>query len=718
VSVRVRPVIQLTQTECALACALMVLRTLGVNESMANLRKDFDVGRDGMSMPQIVRVLKSRGLGVKMYRANADGLRSLHGPVIAYWEDYHFVVVERFVGSRVVICDPAQGRRTIRVEEFESSFSGVALAVTPGGGERFQPPPQFSAWRYFVRPLLETKSAIVGLFVLSLITYAATLAVPRLTQGLIDGTTPGWLDIRNAWLWGGILLVALAYFAMLSLRVVATNIVTLAIGSRSMESIYHHLLRLPYKYFGSRSPGELAFRLNSVSAIRDMITGQLVSGVVDSGLVVALLIYMAVTSWQLTVVAAVLVLIVASLLVISRQRVADSIDQSMTETAKSQALEMESIASIAALKIAGIEMEFFGRWRIVFRRSLARLNRSLLLQGLVSNAVTVAQIAAPVLVLLVGLGLVRGGVLTLGAVIGFQLVASTLFSLSSTLFGAFSQYQVARSYIERIADITEWVPEDLDRGGISEFTRGDIHVENVTFAYSDQSEPVLTGVSLDVHKGEKVAIVGRSGSGKSTLGKLLAGLYEASSGSVRYDNNLISAYDRERFYRHIAMVPQDIALQNRSIEDNIRMGDEDLPFERVVDAAIAARIHDQITDMPMGYKTLVSELGANLSGGQRQRVALARALAKEPKVLILDEATSSLDMESEEAIFAHLDRQSYTRIVIAHRLSTISDADVIIVMDSGQIVQRGTHDQLLNLEGVYRNLYRSQVLQGDLSATS
>lgn len=299
--------------------------------------------------------------------------------------------------------------------------------------------------------------------------------------------------------------------------------------------------------------------------------------------------------------------------------------------------------------------------------------------------------------------------MTLGGVAAFYSLSETFFSLNLSIFQAYNNYILTTAYLERVRDITMTSVEKKPSKPITHSLNGEIELRNVSFAFTKQSRKIINNVLMNIKKGQKIAIVGKSGAGKSTLGKIILGLYEPTEGKILYDGFESTKYNKESLRSQMGMVPQEVSMFNKSIYDNIKMNLENIERKEIEKVANIAQISKEIEEMPMGYNTYISEMGANLSGGQRQRIALARALLKKPKMIILDEATSSLDAINEKKVEEYLRNIKCTRIVIAHRLSTIIDADIIYVMDNGSIIEAGAHFELIKKKGLYYELYNSQI---------
>ncbi|HWV22732.1 MAG TPA: peptidase domain-containing ABC transporter, partial [Thermomicrobiales bacterium] len=365
------------------------------------------------------------------------------------------------------------------------------------------------------------------------------------------------------------------------------------------------------------------------------------------------------------------------------------------------------IKGIATLKASGAETRTLDHWSGLFAEQLTASVRRGHVSALIGTLLTVLRLLAPLLLLWIGALRVLDGSMSLGTMLALQALAASVLTPLTSLVANAQQFQMVGAHLERLGDVLEAEPEPT--GGIDVEVTGRIALDNVSFRYDDRSRHVLRNISLEIEPGQKIALVGRTGSGKSTLAKLLLGLYEPTAGEVRYDGVSMQHLNRGTLRRQLGVVMQDPVLFSGSIRENITFNDASLTQEQVVEAATLAAIHDEISAFPMGYDTWLSEGGGGLSGGQRQRLALARALAHHPCIVLLDEATSSLDVATEARIERNLRDTEATRIVIAHRLSTIRDADQILFLEDGMIVERGSHDELMELEGQYAALVNQQV---------
>ncbi|WYF12211.1 peptidase domain-containing ABC transporter [Bacillus velezensis] len=705
---RVPIVKQLQQTECGLCCCAMLIRFYNSNETLFELRSFLEAGRDGLTIKQLKNLLVHKGFKADIYKSTILGLKKINVPFIAYWNNEHFIVVEKIKENYYYIIDPANGRRKLTEEEFKKGFSSYILYAVPS--ESFTPNKRKdkNVWFGVLKNITNYKLLFSIIVFLSLISYLLTLYVPILVQKLID-TSIEYNNLNSisniVWITFLISILYGMFVLFRGLKMISLNIF---LSKNLVVDTFAHLLKLPFKFFDLRSPGDLLFRLNSMNGFRELLSTQLISGLIDLGAVVFILAYMFFKSIPLTLITILIFAINTIFMFLTRPAVAQAIDDEVAEQSKSQAIQIESIFSIAAIKISGMENEIFSTWNNSFNEVIKRFKKRSILQNVVNTVTQVFQTIAPLVILILELLLFFDNKFTMGEVIAYHSLSVTFFGLTTALFGTYTQFILATSYLERVKDITETECEKNIENAVNLKLRGNVKLENVSFSYTKHSPKVLKNISLEIREGQKIAIVGSSGSGKSTLSKLIMGLYDPTEGQICFDSIPLEKLDRKQLYKQMGIVPQDITLFNSSILKNITLNNKNISIEKVRKVAKAAQIDKEIESMPMKYNTPISEMGMNLSGGQRQRIVLARALLNDPKILILDEATSSLDLVNETLISKYLSEMGCTRVVIAHRLSTIMDSDFIIVLDKGEVVEVGKHEELIALEGVYSNLYRSQ----------
>lgn len=702
---RVPTVTQVTQTECGLCSCVALLRYYGRAEEIVSAREVMEAGRDGLSAGQLAQFLESRGMRVKPYRVrNVAALANFTSPVILYWENYHFVVLESFDGRTAVVMDPAVGRRRISREELEKSFTEIVLAAEPGEGFEKKRAKPFAEWRKFLLLTTDAKRRIGLVALLSLSGYGTVLGIPVLTRWAVDRYAHWQGPGDSAVLLGAVLAAALCYYVLHLTRVMLLSSLIAVLGKDLMSQTFTRLLNLPFKFFTTRPPGELIYRLNSVTSVRDLISSRMAQGVLDVGTLICVTVYLLVTEWRLGLVAVGLFLLNALYLMKTRYRVTEAVDSEIAYLSKSQGTQLDAIVSIPAIKMGGYAEEFLTGWNETYSNSLdAMRTRMRLQQGRIAGLSTTTQMFGPLILLLFSLYLVSHGGISLGAAVSVQAISATYFSLASSVFQTYTSFNEVSRYVSRLAEISEEEPE-APGGTRTELASPSITLKDVSFRFTKHSDLVVRGVSMTIGAGERVALVGPSGSGKSTLGRIICGLYGATSGTIEFGGHDLETYDMTALRRTIGYIPQEVHMHNRTILENLTLG-KDLSEEYVREFCDRLGILDFVDDLPMGFNTLVSDMGANFSGGQRQRIAIARALLGNPKILVMDEATAALDNINERRVMRVISEIGATQVVIAHRLATVKSADRIYVLDKGTITEAGTHEELLGEGDLYADLY-------------
>lgn len=703
---RVPLVRQLTETECGLCCCAMILRYYKSWESIQELQESIDVGRDGLSLLNIKKFLGEKGIESKVYNVkNFESIKSIKGPFISYVDESHFVIVEKIKREKIYVLDPANGRKCYKQEEFQDIFSNAILVVT--SVENLVPKKKKSnnPWKYIWMMVKEKKILIFEILVLMGFSYAITLMIPTLIQKILDKTIGA---TNPSYLFTFIIIITICFFAsFMTTLVEGFRLVTLNVflGIRLEADTYQNIFKMPYKFFETRSTGDLMYRLQSTTAVKEMISVNLINGLINIGSCVVILVYMFNKSLIMSCMAIILFIVNVLLIVLLQPKLTQAINGEITEQTKSQTAQVEALYSIMPIKISGLEENIYSNWRKIYERVIKMFKKRMVISNFYSTSTGVLQTYSPVILLCLGIKEYFEHNISLGEVIAFQSIAATFFSMGVSIINVYPQFVQTTQYLERLSDIWSRKQDEEKEREYKAKLKGDIELKNISFSYSKNSRMVLKNISMKIKGGSKVAIVGASGSGKSSLSKILVGLYEPSEGEVLYDNVPIYEYNHKALCNQISIVPQDSMLFNKSIYENIAMGDTELPVEKVKEYTHLACIDEEIESMPMKYNTMISEMGMNLSGGQRQRILLARALITNPKILVLDEATSSLDNVNEKRISEYLSDIGCTRIIIAHRLSSIIDSDVIYVLKNGELVECGNHEDLMKRNGEYANLY-------------
>jgi HlyB family type I secretion system ABC transporter len=710
---RVPVSLQLSAVECGAACLAMILNYYGRHVTVADCREQCQPGRDGVTAHIIATAARYYGLRVKAYSIEPADMQHLPLPAIVHWKFNHFTVVERWSPTHVDVVDPAHGRSRLSAAEFDSGFTGVVLALTPGIQFERQKGPVRATRLNYLKSILRTPgiaAVLTQVLAASLIMQLLGLALPLFTEIIVDRVLPLRITSMMGMIGFGMVLMVLSQSILAYLRSLLLITLRNRLDAQLMLNFFEHLLTLPFRYFQQRTSGDLLMRLSSNTSVRETLTSQSMSVILDGSFVIIYLIVLFSRAPTFGLLVLGLGLLQVILLLGTTSRVHVLMQRSLAAQAESQSYLVETLKGVATLKASGAEARAFDHWSTLFFNHMSiSLERSRL-SALVSTAMSALRTFSPLILLWVGALQVLNGELSLGTMFALNALAAAFLAPFTSLASTSQQLQLVTAHLERIADVLEAEPEQfLCSGQTTAPANGRIEIKNADFKYDAHSPAVLTNISVTVNPGQKIAIVGRTGSGKSTLAMLLLGLYQPNKGSIFYDGANLQHMNYRAFRSQCGVVLQEPFLFSGSIRHNIALNRPDLSLEAVMKAARLAAVHDEIMAMPMQYETNVAEGGSALSGGQRQRLALARALAHRPAILFLDEATSHLDVVTERRIYQNLNTLPCTQIIIAHRLSTIKNADLILVLSNGTIVERGSHETLLAQGGCYGQLVQSQV---------
>ncbi|MBV9093176.1 MAG: peptidase domain-containing ABC transporter, partial [Streptosporangiaceae bacterium] len=681
--------------DCGAACLAMVLGYFGKHVGLRELRDMTGADRDGVSAVSILNAARAYGLRARGVQAELDDLRHLPRGSILHWEFKHFVVLEGTTRKGVKVVDPAQGRRIVSMTDLRRAYTGVAIIIELSDGFDRTGSRGKGTWRY-LRPMLAQSSNMVRVIATSLIIRIVALAFPLITALVVDEIVPRddyhLLYVVTAC--AGVIIGFQFLSGFLRGNLLLELQTRLDMGLTM--GFIDHLVRLPYSFFLRRHSGDLMMRLQSNAAVRDILTTGSMSAILDGTFASLYLILVFVVSPAIGTVVLVFAFLQIAVLVLSWRRNQRLMAGSLQAQADTQSYAYELLAGIETLKASGAEHRAVDRWGGLFAKQVnIDLSRGRLTAA-VGSVMSTLQVASPLVILMVGTFQVLAGSISLGTMLSASILGAGFLGPLSTMVTTGLQLQQLTSYMQRINDVLD-TPREQHGQHVDPAPplSGQIRADEVSFSYGPLAPTVVSNVSLEIQPGQHIGIVGRSGSGKSTLAHLLLGLYRPTSGRIEFDGRDLASLDAGSVRRQLGIVTQRPYLFGSSVRDNIALTNPELPLEAIIEAAKIACVHDDIAAMPMSYNTPLHDGGASVSGGQRQRIALARALVHRPSILLLDEATSELDTATEQKIYANLDAISSTTIVIAHRLSTIRNADLILVMDEGRIVEGGTHEQLL-----------------------
>ena len=711
---KVPVVMQMEALECGAASLAMILAYYDKWIPLEQVRSDCGVSRDGSNAANVLRAARSYGMIAKGYRYEPEELKKYGKlPCIVHWNFNHFVVLNGFKKDKAVLNDPAKGNYTVSMKVFDESFTGICLMFEPG--DNFEPSGKPKSMMSFARERMKGSAVAVAFVILtSIISNLIGIINPAFSRIFLDrlltGVNPEWFMpfIMALALIGIIQLVVSWISAVYSLKI---NGKMDAVGN---TTFMWKVLRMPMEFFSQRMAGDICQRQSSNSNIAKTLVSTFAPLLLNTIMMIFYLVVMLRYSLVLTLIG--LISIVVNFFVsriISAKRVNITRVQ-MRDAGKLAGTTVAGIEMIETIKAAGAENGFFEKWA-GYQASVntaqvkyARLNQYL---GLIPSAVSGIT---NIVVLMLGVYLVIQGEFTIGMVMAFQGFLSSFQAPAMTLISAGQTMQEMRTEMERIEDVmkyptdVEYAEDEKDDGREYSKLSGNIELKNITFGYSKLAKPLISDFNLTLKPGQRIALVGGSGSGKSTIAKLISGLYKPWSGEILFDGKPMSEIDREVFTGSLAVVDQDIILFEDTIANNIKMWDKSIEDFEMIMAARDAQIHEDIMQRENGYQYKITEGGKDFSGGQRQRLEIARVLAQDPTIVILDEATSALDAKTEYEVVKAIKDRGITCIVVAHRLSTIRDCDEIIVLDYGEVKERGTHEELMKQGGLYTKLVTSE----------
>ncbi|UXK09113.1 peptidase domain-containing ABC transporter [Shewanella putrefaciens] len=684
---RVPLILQAEMAECGLACMAMIATFNGHKLDMAALRKRFTANLKGMNLQQLISLGDSIGLSSRALKCPLEEVGKLALPCILHWDMNHFVVLTGVTKKSISINDPAAGKRTLSLQEFAKHFTGIALELTPTKAFVKQDERQQMHLSQLWTKISGVNAALITLLLLSVLLQVFALVTPYYMQWVVDEV----LVSQDQPL---LIVLAIGFGLLVLINVFTTSVrswlvlrVSSLLNMQMGVNLLRHLLRLPMSYFEKRHIGDLVSRFGSLAQVRERLTTGLVETVVDGVMSIAVLVMMLIYSIKLTLVVMAAVALYTLMRFALYRPLHRATEESIQAQAKEQSNFLENIRGIQTIKLFTCESARQGIWQ---NRYSEVINADIRLGRLKISFDAMNKLlfgVENIVVIYLAATIVMSGGLTIGMVLAFIAYKNQMTERVASLIEQLIMFRMLRLHLDRISDIALHEQEAHQESFTQlNIVKGRLSLENVSFSYGMNEPEVISNLSLDIQAGESVAIVGASGCGKTTLVKLMLGLLVPTDGRILLDGQAIQQIGLTQYRQQIAAVMQDDTLLSGSVADNITFFDPEPNYVKMQQCAQLAAIDMDIAHMPMGYNSLVGDMGNQFSGGQVQRLLLARALYQSPSILFMDEATSHLDIMNEAKISEQIKNLDMTRIIIAHRPETIKQADRVVVMHQGKIM--------------------------------
>jgi len=697
---------QMEATECGAASLSMIFSYFGKNIPLEQMRIETGVSRDGCNAGNIMRCAKKYGLDCHGYRKEPAALRELQPPCIIHWNFNHFVVFEGFKGKHAYINDPAMGRRKLTMEELDDAFTGIVLTFTKT--DSFVKEKKKNTMMSFIKHRLKGQySTLFRLLFVGLLLVFPGLLFPVLSQVFMDDVLVG----GNTTWFTKLILFMCATILLQAVLTIYRNVVLAKLQKKmvllSAREFLHNMFRLPISFFDQRYVGDLSGRVSNNANVSVFLAGELAETALNIFVAIFYLVLLLIYSPILTAIALATVVVNLVVVKITSDMLSNASIKLQQDSGKLAGAVCAGLSITSTLKASGAENEYVGRILGYNAKTICTEQKLSKTQQVINAIPDAVKMLGDVLVLIVGGLIVINGNMTVGMLVAFTTLFGSFNEPIDALVGFVKNIQTTKADINRVEDIMKYpLDEKFDTSTEKKQMKtkldGSVELDDIAFGYSKLKDPIVAGFSFKIDCGSSIAFVGSSGCGKSTVSKIVSGLYKPWQGRLLFDGIPVEEIPNEVMNASVSTVSQNITLFSGTVRDNLTMWNSSISESDMIAAAKDACIHDIISQKPGAYDYKLTEGATNLSGGQRQRLEIARALATNPTVLIMDEATSALDPVVEKRIMDNIKRRGCTCVIVAHRLSAIRDCDQIIVMNRGKIVQRGSHDELAQVDGHYK----------------
>lgn len=675
---RVECVYQNLPNECGACCVSMIMKYYGINISLNQLRLELGVGKNGVLMSSMKKVLDSYGFDTKIYQCNAKGAVTFNSPSIIGWGQNHFVILSKKRKNLLEIYDPAVGKIDVTMEEFDEKFNGFLLHTENKIKKRKR--------NYNLKREIPSKT-ILYVVLLEFFTFLFSLGQPYFVQNIIDS-----IDVNNLI---GIYIV-LSIMALLIISGICEYL-KINISNKAYikftKKIIDGTINLPYKSIQLYTSGDIIFRLNCMSIYNQVYFQNIPSIVCEVILVFVSFLGIVAFSKDIAIILGLILMFTLILIWIAVDKMIVLTNKSIKAERDQSSFIDEAINAIREIRVNGMESETFNNWYVKFNFSNSIQVSIAKIQNIYKLFTEMVYIVCPLIVLIIGLYIDK---MELGKIMACYSFSTILFRSISSISVNIYSLKNGKKYLASVEELLEVFNNNqgrlIKKDQLLNSTPFNINVRNMNFRYAKYDTEILSKININVPAGSFVAIVGKSGSGKSTLLKLLIGMYNDYSGSIKINDKELSDIDKKNYFENIGVVSQDFIIFNKSIYDNITMGRDAISFEDVCNICGILYLDEEIKVLPMGYNTIVQ--GDNFSGGQRQRMAIARALVGKPKILFWDEATNFLDSKIENSILNYVKKLDCTKIIVTHHMNIIKDADIIFLLDNGIVIKEGKYKDI------------------------
>lgn len=704
--VKTPSVYQLEACECGAASLSMILRYYGFYAPMEELREACGVSRDGSSAASLVMAADKYGLESHGYKKNAEQLKSFEFPCILFWNSNHFVVLEGFRGKKVYLNDPANGRRSISYEEFKRLYSGIVITFKPRSDFKKRKGSD-GIVKFFAGRLSQEKSTVAFLIICGLLLTVPGILLPEFTQEYIDRIL---LNKQYAWFSQILFCIFFTYVYQIVYSFIRKHILNklkLKLTVIYNNNLMNKLIKLPISFFEQRYAGELSGRLDNNDEVNAFLSGSFSDAVLNILEAVFFLVFLLRYNLKLSMVGIFGVIINAGLTLAMIEPLKNMSLKLKQDLGRQNAILTAGFSVATSIKANGVEDEYARETIDDFALTASSEQRIGASQQVLSAFPGAVNNIVNMMVLIVGGMLIIRGECSTGMLTGFLMLLGTFNQPINQLISISMELQNTRAGISRVLDVENAIGDskfDIEKDSKEYGFEGYVEMKDVVFGYNSTLPPVVDGISFKIAPGSRIGIVGSSGCGKSTVARLVAGMVTPWSGEIKIDDIPIDKISHREITENVMVVNQNNTIFSGTVRDNLTMWRNDISDKDIRNAVVDAEAEELILSLPGEYESKLTEGGYNFSGGQRQKIEIARALIHNPAILVLDEATSSLDAITESKILNNLKKRNCTTITIAHRLSAVKDCEMILAMADGKIVECGSHEELLAKGGLYYSL--------------